>query len=312
MLPKHSVLCLFLLSLASRAFSADWRPITPEELALKQSPKDSNADAEVFFRDVRIDNALTGYARNVRTTYVRFKIFNDRGREKYGNVKLEYAGKEHIGGVEARTIHPDGTIVDVKKDGIFDKVEIKKGGTKVRAVSFAFPSVEPGSIIEYRYSEDGGEFLSRYIPLDVQSEYPVDEVTFHIKPATSNYGVMPAMRVMQFGCEPERGSTDSRGFTTLTVRNVPAYHEEPYSPPLRSSREWILVYYEENSNVGKDKYWLGVGRDAYGKAKEQIKLTGEIKQTSAEIVSKGKTDEEKLALLAEYCRKTLRTSIATG
>jgi hypothetical protein len=55
-----------------------------------------------------------------------------------------------------------------------------------------------------------------------------------------------------------------------------------------------------------------VGRDAYGKAKEQIKLTGEIKQTSAEIVSKGKTDEEKLALLAEYCRKTLRTSIATG
>jgi hypothetical protein len=62
MLPKHSVLCLFLLSLASRAFSADWRPITPEELALKQSPKDSNADAEVFFRDVRIDNALTGYA----------------------------------------------------------------------------------------------------------------------------------------------------------------------------------------------------------------------------------------------------------
>ena len=31
-----------------------------------------------------------------------------------------------------------------------------------------------------------------------------------------------------------------------------------------------------------------------------------MKQTAAEIISKGKTDEEKLAVLADYCRKNIK------
>jgi hypothetical protein len=306
MTTKHCVLCSALLITALSARAADWRPIKPEDLALKQSKTDPNADAEALFRDVRIENALYGAKQNVTTTYIRFKIFNDRGREKYSDVKIEYLGKANIFDVSGRTIHPDGAVIDLKKDAIFDKVEVKKGGRKVKAISFALPSVEPGSIIEYRWSQNEGEVLYRYIPLDVQSEYPVDEVTFHLKPASGAYVSMPAMRFMPFGCDPHKGDNDNKGFTTLTVRNVPAYHVEPYSPPDRAARQWILVYYEENGNVGKDKYWSSVGKEEYGKAKEQIKVNGEIKQAAAEIVAKGANDDEKLALLAEYCRKNIK------
>jgi hypothetical protein len=304
---KQTLLCAY-LSFALPALAAEWRPIVAEELALKQSKTDANADAEALFRDVRIENSTIGAFQNVRTTYIRFKIFTDRGREKYSNVKIEYAGKENISDVAGRTIHPDGTIIELKKDAVFSKVEAKQGGLKVNVITFALPAVEPGSIIEYRYMNNGGElngFYNPYIPMDVQSEYPVDEVTFHLKPFSSAY-VHAAMRYLPFGCVPEPGKADSRGFSSITVRNVPAYHDEPYSPPSRSARQWILVYYEENETTDKDKYWAAVGKREYARAKEHIKLTREIKQTAAEITSKGKTDDEKLGLLADYCRKNIK------
>jgi hypothetical protein len=114
---------------------------------------------------------------------------------------------------------------------------------------------------------------------------------------------------MPFGCNPERGERDSNGFTSLTVRNVPAYHEEPYSPPDRSSRQWILVFYEPVIASDKDKYWSIIGKQEYNAAKERIKINGEMKQAAAEVVSKGKTDDEKLALLATYCRKTIKSTV---
>lgn len=305
---KTSVLLfttLFSLSLPLGA--ADWRPVTPEELAMKQSKSDANADAECLFRDVRIENNPSGSIQNQTTNYIRFKIFNDRGREKHGDVHIEYeAGRTHISDVAARTIHPDGTIIDVKKDSIFDTVEVKKGGEKFRVISFAFPAVEPGSVVEYKWTENEGETLYRYIPLDVQTEYPVDEVTFHIRAATNfDYGI-PPMRFMPFRCNPERGNNDSKGFLPLTIRNVPAYKNEPYSPPGRAMKQWILVYYEENDKSDGDKYWNNIGGKFNHEAKEQIKVNGEMKQMAAEITGPGKSDEEKLALLAQYCRKNIK------
>jgi hypothetical protein len=311
MLVKSAILSLSLLSLALPTFAADWRPINPEELTLKQSKTDPNADAEALFRDVHIENAIVGSNQNVQITYIRIKIFTDRGREKYSDVKIEYLGKSHISDVAGRTIHPDGTIVDLKKDAIFDKVEVKKSGLKVKVVSFALPSVEPGSIVEYRLTENKGEIAETYtpyFPLDVQSEFPVDEVSFHLKPFSSNYATLPEMRFIPFGCNPERGDRDSKGFTSITVHNVPAYHDEPHSPPDRSSRQWILVFYEPTIAADKDKYWSLIGKQEYSAAKERIKINGEIKQAAAEIVSKGKTDDEKLTLLADYCRKTIKST----
>ena len=273
---------------------------------MKQSKSDANADAECLFRDVRVENNITGPIQNQTTTYIRFKIFNERGREKYATRKIEYYGKENISDVAARTIHPDGTIIDVKKDAIFDKVEYKKGGEKWHVISFAFASVEPGSIVEYRWARNEGERIDRYIPLDVQSEFPVDEVTFHVKPATSSYSAFPNMRVMNFGCDPQKGDRDSKGFYPFTVHNVAAYHDEPYSPPGRSIKQWMLIYYEENDKIDSDKYWSSVGKKYYGEERDQVKISGEMKQTASEITAPGKTDEEKLALLAEYCRKNIK------
>ena len=290
--------------------------MSPADLALKQSRVDPNADAEALFREVHISNEQQGvsYPRNIVTEYVRLKIFTERGKE-LGNVQLPYYRSEVISGVQGRTIHPDGSIVELNKDSIFNKV-LEKRGYKTKVVTFAMPAVEVGSIIEYRYHKNEGERTNRYQPLDVQTEYPVDELTFFIKPLSNIYITYPAMRYLPFGCNPERGQVTHDGFEVLTVRNVPAFHEEPFSLPRYSARQWILIYYEENSKSGKDQYWTALGKDLYHEYSHEIKVNGELKAMAEQLVAGAPNDEEKLNRLLHYCRTELkdtnRDEIATA
>jgi hypothetical protein len=315
MFQRSSAFFLTLLALAAPAFSVDWRPIAPQDLALQQSKADPTADAETLFRDIRIENGVPGSIEHATTNYLRIKIFNARGAEKYSKVKIEYSAKAHISDLAGRTIHPDGTIVELEKDAIFDRVETRRTGFQQKIISFALPSVQSGSIIEYSWKLTQTEFYSdQYLPLDLQTDYPVDEVTFHFKAASSPYALRPglhtpAVRLLSFGCSAQ-WQPDTKGFLALTFHNVPAYHEEPFSPPGRSARQWVLIDQERNPDLRDFAYWPAVGHEIYTTADKHIKINREIKETAAEIVSHGKTDEEKLALLANYCRTNITNEFA--
>lgn len=300
------VTCVVLGLLSRCVASADWRPVDPADLALKKSRVDPNADAEALFREVHISNVQRGvsYPENIVSEYVRLKIFTDRGKES-GNVQIPFFGKTRTYDVQGRTIHPDGSIVELGRDAIFSKV-LQKKGYQTKVVTFTMPAVETGSIIEYRFSQNEGDFTSRYQPLEVQSQFPVDELTFYLKPLTNIYVHYPAMRYLPFRCNPERLSPTHDGFEVMRLKNVPAYHEEPYSPPLYGSRQWILVYYEDNSKTGKDQYWTALGRELYGEYNQQIKVNGELKALASEITSGASTDDEKLDKLLAWCRSQLK------
>jgi hypothetical protein len=161
--------------------------------------------------------------------------------------------------VEGRTIKPDGAVVELNKDAIFYKDVVRKNGLKVRVVSFAMPGVEPGATIEYPWKADYGEALMRFIPLDVQSEFPTDELIFHVKPASSTQWIrLPEMHYIPFGCKIDSIKHDVTGFETVTLHNIPAFHEEPYTPPDDVVKQWVLLYYEENANA--EVIRIGFGR----------------------------------------------------
>ena len=89
-LHRTSRLILFLISFVlaatgvggrnAAADSEEWRPIDPSDLAQKTPIVDPDADAEVIFWDIRVDDA--GGNDLVLSHYVRIKIFNERGRER--------------------------------------------------------------------------------------------------------------------------------------------------------------------------------------------------------------------------------------
>ena len=102
-----------------------------------------------------------------------------------------YKDEGNIAGIHARTIKPDGTIVDF--DGkVFTKSVVKARGVKYLAKTFTLPAVQVGCILEYFYTVDLNEeyiFDSHWI---LSNELFTKAADFRLSPITSpdlHYGV---------------------------------------------------------------------------------------------------------------------------
>src|SRR6185436_18841309 len=90
---KHLVHAfVVLLSLFSQSvFGSDpivWRPVTPEELAMKTPKVEPDADAEAIFWEVRLDDKSD--SKMTYSHYVRVKIFTERGRERFSKMDTPF------------------------------------------------------------------------------------------------------------------------------------------------------------------------------------------------------------------------------
>jgi len=172
--------CLPVFLHSAYAGNEEWRPVTPEELALKAPLVDPDADAEAIFWEVRIDDS-SSEDLSMRH-YVRVKIFTDRGREKYGKFDIPFTKAMKIKDIAVRVIKPDGSAVEISKDDIFEREIIKTNGLKVKAKSFAVPNLEPGVIVEYRYREVISDAGAAGMRLKFQRDIPVQNLSCYYKP----------------------------------------------------------------------------------------------------------------------------------
>ena len=108
----------------------DWRPVDTADLASKTPVVEKDADAEALFWEVRLDDAQTD--KTVFKHYLRMKIFTARGVESQSRIDLPYEARTKIADVVARTIKPDGTIIELKKD--VSGYGIQQRQTNVRCV----------------------------------------------------------------------------------------------------------------------------------------------------------------------------------
>src|ERR1700674_5298883 len=144
-------LCISLLATCTAILPAkaqDWLPVVQEELKMTSEPKAPGAPAICLYRQVdRDDNS--GHEHD----YARIKILTEEGR-KYADIEIPFLkGTEKVRELQARTINPDGTIINF--DGkVYEKTIIKARGIKYLAKTFTMPDVQVGSIIEYRYQEE--------------------------------------------------------------------------------------------------------------------------------------------------------------
>ena len=168
-----------LRSLRSRGYSKtqDFRPATPEELAMKSVAGDAGAEAAILDW-VRIDD-------DTDADVLRVLPHQDphRGREEArGHRAAVCAGLSALRRSHRhRGAHdpPDGTIVPF--DGkIYDKVAVQgRAAPAVRAKTFTLPDVQPGSIIEYRYIRRWTEQYLLNTYWSVQRDIPVLHVVVH-------------------------------------------------------------------------------------------------------------------------------------
>src|SRR5262245_13095069 len=144
-LARHIGFCgCFLFALSLFGQKEDWLPITPNDLALKQVPGSPGADAvQIYYADYINDQEQTEFF------YHRIKILNEKGN-RFADVEIVIPPEASLNDLKARTIHPDGKIIDFTGKP-FQKTDVNTRGVKVLAKAFAMPDVTVGRIIEYKY-----------------------------------------------------------------------------------------------------------------------------------------------------------------
>ena len=300
-------LSVCLLAFAAPALASgdkEWKPVDPAQLALTAPVVEKDADAEALFWEVRVDYSEEGMILN---HYVRVKIYNDRGRESQSKIDI-FAPK--VGGTQteikdiaARTVKPDGTIIEVKKEDIFERTVVKTSGVKVKAKSFAMPGVEPGAIIEYRWREVRRDVFALYAEYDFSRDIPVQQVKYYIKPLPN---VVFGMRAQTFNTGMAPFQKEKDGFYSMTLTNVPAFHEEPRMPPEHAVRPWMLVYYSPDNALAPQVFWKVYGKGVFDDHKSSMKVGDDVKRAAAEATAGATTDEEKLDRIFDYVRSKVK------
>ena len=161
-------LCVLLVPI-ELSFAQKWGKISEEEKNMGPPEEFPDADAVVLFDKGELKISADDI---IVKRHVRVKVFHKDGAEDAANVDLGFFKSDNIRELKAHTITPDG-----KKKKVKDTYEKESGSRK--NITFAFPAVEDGAILEYRYRV----IHHRYGFLDTwyfQSEIPTLESEFSV------------------------------------------------------------------------------------------------------------------------------------
>ncbi|MGA2217447.1 MAG: DUF3857 domain-containing protein [Terracidiphilus sp.] len=311
---------------------------TQEELKMTSDPKNPGADAIILYREEIQDDD-----HNVHSYYDRIKVLTEKGKE-LATVQIAYqrhfsygdrtgerdaenrsndvdriSGHFEIAAVSGRTIHPDGIIVPLTATPA-DLMDVKKGENQINRVTINLPSVEVGSILEYRYQlRIDNRFVATPPSWQVQQPYPVRKAHYlfipnHIfAPTTGGAGVGGGYMVDGHGqplsdllatphlTQPKLLVHDALGRYSLDISDVPPIPREAYSPPLQDQIMQVNFYYSP-SFVQKEywqkemQYW---NKDVHSYTAE----TGAIKQAANEVASASDSPLDKAKKLYDLVQK---------
>jgi hypothetical protein len=270
-----------LFSAGARAGS-EWPPIDPAELKMTSEPLAPGAPAIYLYRQV--DREDRGRA-TTEYDYLRIKILTEEGR-KYGNIEIRFEKAGYrVGAIHARTIHPDGTIVNF--DGkVYENTIVKSKSLKYLAKTFSMPEVSVGSIIEYRFNydfEDNYIFESRWI---LSEELFTKRAKFTLKPYSGQdwrvQWVWPAG--LPAGTQPPVEGPDH--IVRMEASNIPAFQTEDYMPPENELKFRVnFIYQEGPPDMNQDRYWADFGKKENGRVESFVNKRKAMEQAVSQIVS---------------------------
>jgi hypothetical protein len=283
-----------------------FQPVSPDELKMTAEPKAPGAPAIILFREVdRDDRGQTAH----EDVYYRIKILTEEGR-KYADIEIPFFKQEGtIVNLHARTIKPDGTIVDFSGKA-FDKMIVKARGVKYMAKTFTLPDVQTGCVLEYYYTTDLSEnvlYNSRWILSD---ELFTRSAKFSLKPYVSDYVTMHVRwtwnRLPAGTAQPAEAAN---GVINLESSNIPAFQIEDYMPPQDEMKSRVdFIYSDEAMEKDPDTYWKKLGKKRNEALESFIGKHKSMEQAVAEIVSPGDTPEVKLRKIYARVQQIRNTS----
>jgi hypothetical protein len=261
---------LLLAALASPALLlAQFQPPTDEELKMTADPKAPGAAAVYLNVEEDASDEL-----HFHSFYARIKVLQEKGKD-LATVEIPYEHRNFkVSDIKARTIHSDGTMIPLAgkpEDLLISKTKTKDGDNKqFNRMVFTLPSVEVGSILEYRYEIRYDDNLSSSPQWEIQRPYFVHKAHYSFTPfkaflpglqnQTSRYLIdkdgKPVNTLIWWTILPPgvQVKTDVAGHYSVDVADVPPRPDEEWMPPISSLLYQVLFYYKSATGIGD--FWV--------------------------------------------------------
>jgi hypothetical protein len=280
------------LPLLVSAQTHDWLPVTAQDLQINQVPGSPGAAAiQLYYANFIDDQEQSQFF------YRRIKLLNDKG-SRYADIEIVVPQEGSINGLKARTIHPDGKVIEFTGKP-FQKVIVIGGGIKILAKTFTMPDVTVNSIIEYKYTVDSPGVL-----LDtswtIQHELFTLKESFRMKPFgghldgfPNGHQVAALSSHMPGGLAPRQKGEEYE----LEVENMPAFEAEGYMPPEEDYQPQIRFFYGGREIASPERFWHDAGREWNGDAERFMGSHREISQEAAQVIGDEHDPTQKLRKL---------------
>ena len=287
---------LFLLARTGSVAKPNWDPISPADLAAKDSPSSPGVDAEILFSRCTLD---TDRRDLLAEHYVRAKIYTQKGVEDRGKLNIEGRFEQTVERVAAQIIKVDGTVISLKKTDFMESAVVKVGDIKLTQIAFVFPNLAPGDVVEYRWTGrlNGWYVLTHFLPFFCQEELPVREFTFAVENYVVNYSLL------WLNCPGAELKKTGLGMV-VTVRNLPPFEEEEAMPPERDYRAWVMIVGNDSQSKNGEQ-WQRVSEIWDEKFRDSTTPTLPVKALASRLVAGAANDAEKLRRLYEFCQKEI-------
>ncbi|MGF2411987.1 DUF3857 domain-containing protein [Ferruginibacter sp.] len=286
----------------------DFGIISAEEKNITNCSFDNDATAVIL-----LDEAVSEHDEEyhlINHHHVRIKILKEKGFDE-ANISLRYYRKddfEFIDMLEAVVINTDASGA-VSTEKLSKKSFFKKDiNERIGAITFAFPNVKVGSIIEYKYRS----FMKHYGGLDdwyFQKELPVikSKYTLTILPNREFSYVINKKPTIPIIVDVQSGS----GKVYFEMNNIPALTDEPYMDAREDYLQKVTFQLSGyNTGFGKTNYmtsWdevikeLTITKEFGGQLEKNIPGTGAFIDATKLLP----TEEDKMKMVYNYVRSNM-------
>lgn len=203
----------------------------------------------------------------------RVRIFAEEGR---GAAEIEDLPST-AEGIQGRTVYPDGREVQFNNRKDMAERTIESGNADLRRTHLIAPGITTDCVMELRWSEPTGGIgtglpnrysRGRFAHWTLLGTYPIQTLIIEIKHP------FPLGWVFYPGSGFETNSEESSGYKRITLKNLPALENPPYSLLPLLHAPYLAMFYQEidfghKEGSGADSYWKECAEIVYKREYEK-------------------------------------------
>ncbi|HEY3705405.1 MAG TPA: DUF3857 domain-containing protein [Terracidiphilus sp.] len=271
---------------------AQFQEPTKEELQMTSDPKAPGAAAVILYREERTDDDIHYHA-----VVERIKVLTEKGKEA-ATIRIPYDRSwTKVSDIQGRTVHADGTVYPLTTKAS-DLTDVNSKYFQRNTMVFTLPSVEVGSIIEYRLQIRYDDQWISSPDWILQQPFFVHKAHYFFQPSKHwEKGLMWASHVKP----GTKVVVDAQGRYTYDVEDIPAYPDEDWMPPLNSMTMRVQFYYADYRSG--EQFWQERGKEWAKDTEKFANADKAIKNAVAELVAPSDTEEQKAKKLYDAVMK---------